>query len=327
MVADRYEIRGIIGKGGMGEVYLVLDRTTGKDVALKTLHSKYGTSRHAIARFVREVKLARQLNHPGIVKIYDAQKWENTLFYTMEYLPGKSLRRWLQQRQRLDFGPTVRVLCLVASALDHAHRITTHRDLSPENIMILPDGSIRVFDFGLAKLDDQFKNLTAVGANLGKLKYMAPEQELNAANVDHRADLYSLGVMFFEMLTGRAPLPGQRITDFRPELPQEADLFLVKALARNPEERFSSAREFHDALLNLYKLYKSREEGRPIPVPEMAAVSPSAASPYEEERPGALARAMAFVMSVPRSLAGAIDPGVFTRMKASVARLLHRGGN
>lgn len=272
MLADRYEVRGIIGRGGMGEVYLVLDRTTGREVALKTLHSKYGTSRHAIARFVREVKLVRQLNHPGIVKIYDAQKWQSILFYTMEYMQGKSLRRWLQQRQRLDFGPTVRVLCLVASALDHAHRVTTHRDLSPENIMVLPDGSIRVFDFGLAKLDDEFKNLTMAGANLGKLKYMAPEQELNASDVDHRADLYSLGVIFFEMLTGTVPMPGQRITDFRPDLPPEADLFLVKALARDPAERFSSAHEFYDALINLYKLYKAREENAPVPpVPVVAA--------------------------------------------------------
>lgn len=274
----------------MGEVYLVHDRNTGQDVALKTLHSKYGTSRHAIARFVREVRLARGLNHPGIVKIYDAQKWQDTLFYTMEYLQGKSLRRWLQQRQRLDFGPTVRVLCLVASALEHAHRITTHRDLSPENIMVLPDGSVRLFDFGLAKLDDQFKNLTAVGVNLGKLKYMAPEQELNASEVDHRADLYSLGVIFFEMLTGRVPMPGQRITDFRPELPPEADLFLSKALAREPDDRFSSAREFHDALLNLYKLQKARQEGAPFsPSPPM-----SAANPEDAAHSGILDRIKAF---------------------------------
>lgn len=285
-MADRYEVRGIIGRGGMGEVYLVHDRQANRDVALKTLHSKYGTSRHAIARFVREVKLARQLNHPGIVKIYDAQKWQDTLFYTMEYLQGKSLRRWLQQRPRLDFGPTVRVLCLVASALDHAHRITTHRDLSPENIMVLPDGSVRLFDFGLAKLDDQFKNLTAVGVNLGKLKYMAPEQELNASEVDHRADLYSLGVIFFEMLTGRTPLPGQRITDFRPDLPPEAELFLIRALARDPDDRFSSAREFHDALLNLYKLQKARAEGTAAPAPITAA---------NLEPPGVFARVRAFL--------------------------------
>jgi len=277
LLADRYEVRGIIGRGGMGEVYLVVDRNTGKEVALKTLHSKYGTSRHAVARFVREVKLVRQLNHPNIVKIYDAQKWHGTLFYTMEYLPGKSLRRWMQQKQRLDFAPTVRVLCMVASALDHAHRITIHRDLSPENIMIMPDGSVRLFDFGLAKLDDQFKNLTMVGVNLGKLKYMSPEQEVNASEVDHRADLYSLGVIFFEMLTGHPPMTGQTITEFRPDLPPEADVFLEKALARDPEGRFSSAREFYEALIQLYKLYKERHAGTPPPLPPEPAPPPAVA--------------------------------------------------
>ena len=129
VVAGRYEIRGLIGKGGMGEVFLAHDLQADRDVALKTLHPKYSQSRHAIARFGREVRLARQLNHPGIVKIFDAQKWENTLFYTMEYIEGKSLRAWLQQRRALDLGSTVRVLCLVAEALEHAHRITIHRDL------------------------------------------------------------------------------------------------------------------------------------------------------------------------------------------------------
>jgi serine/threonine-protein kinase len=155
----------------------------------------------------------------------------------------------------------VRVLCLVADALEHAHKITIHRDLSPENIMVLPDGSVRLLDFGLAKLDDKFKGLTMVGANLGKLMYMAPEQELDAASVDLRADLYSLGVILFEVLVGRTPLPGRKVRDFRPDLPRETDAFMAKALAGKPEERFASAREFREALLHLYKLYKAREAG------------------------------------------------------------------
>jgi serine/threonine-protein kinase len=184
----------------------------------------------------------------------------------MEYVEGKTLRRWLSEQKRLDFGSAARVLCLVADALEHAHRITIHRDLSPENIMVLADGSVRLLDFGLAKLDDKFKGLTMVGANLGKLMYMAPEQELDAAGVDHRADLYSLGVIFFEVLVGRTPLPGRKIRDFRPELPPETDDFIRRALARKPEDRFSSAREFREALLQLYKLYKAREAGTAIEV-------------------------------------------------------------
>ncbi len=262
VIAERYEVRQLLGKGGMGEVYLARDLQSGQDVALKTLLAKYAKSRHAIARFSREVRLARQLDHKGIVKILDAQKCQNFLFYTMEYIDGKSLRVWLRQRGAIDIGSTVRVLCLVADALEHAHKITIHRDLSPENIMVLRDGSVRLLDFGLAKLDDQYKGLTMVGANLGKLRYMAPEQELNAAEVDHRADIYPLGMMFFEMLTGKSPLPGQKITDFCPELPKQADEFLARSIARDPNERYSSARQFRDALMLLYRQIKETEEHR-----------------------------------------------------------------
>lgn len=253
LIANRYIIRQKLGRGGMGSVFLALDKKTGQQVALKMLHAKYAYSKHAMARFIREVKTARSLNHPGIVKIYDAYKTDDMLFYTMEYLEGKSLRRWLQHRKRLDFGSVVRVLCLVADALAHAHQITIHRDLSPENIMVLPDGSIRILDFGLAKLDDEFKGLTVVGVNLGKLQYMAPEQQLNPAAVDYRADLFSLGVMFFELLTGQAPKPGLKISELCPGLPPEADAFAAKAMASDPEMRFQSAREFRDALLLLYR--------------------------------------------------------------------------
>ncbi|MBP9003734.1 MAG: serine/threonine protein kinase [Candidatus Hydrogenedentes bacterium] len=266
VVADRYEILDTIGKGGMGEVYLAKDRQTGGQVAIKTLRARYLTNKQAIARFVREVNLVRQMNHPGIIKIYDAQKWENTLFYAMEYLEGKSLRLWLRQKGQLDLASTVRVLCLVASALQYAHNFTIHRDLSPENIMVLRDGTVRLLDFGLAKLDDQFKGLTMVGANLGKLRYMAPEQELNAAEVDHRADLYPLGLMLFEMLAGKLPAPGEKLTSIRPDLPAELDDFIAKATARDPNERFQSAQEFRDELLAIYKRHVARtgdQKGEP----------------------------------------------------------------
>lgn len=262
-IAGRYVIRDKIGRGGMGSVFLALDKKTDQLVALKMLHSKYAGSKHAVARFVREVTTARSLNHPGIVKILDACKADNILFYTMEYVEGKTLRRWLQARQRLEFQSVVRVLCLVADALSHAHQITIHRDLSPENIMVLKDGSIRLLDFGLAKLDDQFKGLTVVGANLGKLQYMAPEQQADPAGVDYRADLYSLGVMFYELLSGRAPVPGQKLSVMCPGLPPGVDAFAEKAMAPDPDDRFQSAFEFREALLALYRNAQTKVEKRP----------------------------------------------------------------
>ena len=251
VIADRYEIRSVIGSGGMGDVYLVHDLKVREDVALKTLNREFVSNRNAAARFEREVKLARRLHHPGIIKLYETHDWNGVLFYTMEYVEGRTLRCWLREGQRPDLATTVRMLCLVCDVLEHVHKITIHRDLSPENIMVLPDGSVRLLDFGLAKLDDEFKGLTATGSNLGKLMYMAPEQELDASRVDRRADLYSLGVIFFEMLVGCTPRSGQKVTELRPELPPETEKFVRKALARKPEERFSSAREFREALRRL----------------------------------------------------------------------------
>ena len=126
--------------------------------------------------------------------------------------------------------------------------------------MVTREGAVRLLDFGLAKIDDQFKGLTVVGANLGKLRYMAPEQELNAAQVDHRADIYPLGIMFFEFMTGKTPIPGQKIIDSCPELPRETDAFLARAMARDPNDRFGTVREFREGLLALYKQSQAQQE-------------------------------------------------------------------
>ncbi len=254
VIADRYVVKSILGKGGMGMVFLVTDKKSGIDMALKTLLAKYSDSFKAQARFVREVRLLKRLNHPGIMKIYDAQKWENTLFYVMEYVNGKTLRLCLRENGKFSFTATVQILSLVANALEHAHELTIHRDLAPENIMLLPDGSIRLLDFGLAKFDDKFKDLTSVGSNLGRIDYMAPEQQKNAANIDKRADIYPLGIIFFEMLTGRRPKFNERITDFCPEIPYEANAFMAKATAPNPDDRFPSATAFRDELLRIQKI-------------------------------------------------------------------------
>ncbi|HNT87676.1 MAG TPA: serine/threonine-protein kinase, partial [Candidatus Hydrogenedentes bacterium] len=256
IIAGRYEVLRPLGRGGMGKVFLVRDRTTGQRLALKMLRSQWQSRKAVVARFVREIETARKLDHPCIVKIHDACYDDDLLFYTMEYIEGKSLRHWMRQRTRLEFGSVVRVLCLVAHALEHAHRVTIHRDLSPENIMVLADGSVRLLDFGLAKVDDPNQGLTMVGSSLGKMQYIAPEQRKNAAQVDPRTDLYPLGVMFFEMLSGQLPNGRDRLTTLCPELPPETDAFVERAIAADPEARFQSAREFRHALLALYDASK-----------------------------------------------------------------------
>lgn len=176
----------------------------------------------------------------------------------MEYVEGKSLRQSLQERGRFQMKTVVRILSLVADALEHAHRFTIHRDLSPENIMLVPDGSVRLLDFGLAKLDDNYKDLTSVGTNLGRIEYMAPEQQINASTVDVRADIYPLGIMFFELLVGRRPKFNEKITDLCPELPCEAIEFMRKTTDPDPDKRMHTVGAFRDELLRIHKIAQGR---------------------------------------------------------------------
>lgn len=254
VIVNRYEVQKMLGRGGMGMVYLVHDREMNQSMALKTLLPQYLSSSHAVKRFVREVNAVRSLDHPCIVKIYDAQQIGSILYYTMEYVDGTSLFKYMKKKGKLGLGSVVRVLSLLCHALEHAHQYAIHRDLSPDNVMVLSNGNIKLLDFGLAKLTNVESQFTMIGVSLGKQLYMAPEQRMSAAEVDKRADIYSLGVMFYELLTGQHPKGDTKLTDLIPELPREADAFVNKAMAKDPKDRFQDAREFRLALAELYKL-------------------------------------------------------------------------
>jgi len=247
LIADRYEVRRVLGRGGMGRVYLVTDRETGQRLALKTILPQYAANEYAVRRFIREVTAIRRFNHPAIVKIYDARRVGPLMFYTMDYVQGKSLRDWLSERGRLGLGSTVRILALLAHALEHAHQFTIHRDISPENVMILSNGTIRLLDFGLVKLTDADAAFTRIGISLGKQHYQAPEQRASAAEVDPRADIYSMGVLFYEMLSGKLPFPDVPLTELVPNLPSQCDGFVAKAMADLPEKRFATAQDDYRA--------------------------------------------------------------------------------
>lgn len=254
VIAERYEVQKMLGRGGMGMVYLCWDREMEQPVALKTLLPQYLSSSHAVKRFVREVKAARQLNHPCIVKVYDARQIGPLLFYTMEYVDGISLFKWIHKKGKLGLGSTVRILSLLCHALEHAHQFTVHRDISPDNVMVLKNGQVKLLDFGLAKLTNVQSAFTMIGVSLGKQDYMAPEQRLSAAGVDHRADIYSLGVLFYQLISGELPRAGTTLTRLCPDLPREADEFVEKAMAQSADERFQSAKDYRLALAHLYKV-------------------------------------------------------------------------
>lgn len=260
VIAGRYTVARTLGRGGMGKVLLVDDQLTGERVALKMLRTMHLANDQVVARFLREIDAVRRLDHPCIVKIHDAKQTDTEIYYTMEYIRGISLRQWRQQKGNLAFASVTRVLCLVADALEHAHQVTVHRDISPENIMVLKDGSVRLLDFGLAKLEDNNPNLTRIGVGMGKVMYLPPEQRYNAAKVDHRADIFPLGVILYELLTGKLPKPDAPLSGLRPDLPAELDAFVAKATAEAPSARFQTAREFRMALLEIYRLHEAREK-------------------------------------------------------------------
>ena len=261
--ADRYEIKRLLGRGGMGMVYLAQDWKEQRPVALKTLLPKYAQLPQAVARFEREISAARKIDHQAVVKIYDSGRIDGTLYYSMEYVDGKSVRSWMRERKkagkRVGLGSTVRILGMVSGALEKAHAFTIHRDLSPENVMVTVGGDVKLLDFGLAKLTDSNQELTRVGVTLGKLQYSSPEQRADAKSVDLRSDIYSLGVMFYELLSGDLPRPGEKLSSLVPWLPPEADAFVERAMANNPDERFQSAREFRKALMVMYEQTKHLE--------------------------------------------------------------------
>jgi len=270
VIVDRYRIKGKIGKGGMGEVYMVRDIKTGERLALKTLLPQFAQDKKVVDRFIREVNAQRILDHPGIIQIFGARQVENTLFYVMEYLDGVSVRAMLK-RGRIDFNVTFRILYLLCDALTHAHKHTVHRDLSPDNIMVLRDGSVKLLDFGLAKLTESESDLTRTGIFIGKIHYCAPEQGVDAKHVDHRADIFSLGVMFHEMLSGDLPFANKKLTELVRELPRECDDFVEKARALDPADRFQTAKEFQNELVRIYGI----KSGESLPDPEI----------YDEEIP------------------------------------------
>lgn len=263
--ADRYEIKSQLGRGGMGMVYLAKDWKGEKQVALKTLLPKYAQLPQAVARFTREIEAVRRIDHAAVVKIYDSGKVDGTLYYAMEYVDGKSVRSWMRERKKrgkhVGLNSTVRILGMICGALEKAHEFTIHRDLSPENVMVTRDGQVKLLDFGLAKLIESDQDLTRVGVTLGKIQYSSPEQRADAKNVDHRTDLYALGVMFYELLSGELPMPGVKLKTLVPWLTPAGEVFVEKSMANEPDDRFQSAREFRDAMMQIYEEAKNLERG------------------------------------------------------------------
>ena len=267
VLANQFEILQLVGRGGMGIVYRVKDRLTDQQLALKVIFPSVLSQPRAAEIFLQEVNTARRLRHPGVVAIYDVRHLGPLVFFTMEFVNGQTLRAILKKHGRLSPGKAVGVIVRLCRVLDHVHRVTVHRGICPENIMILPDASVRLLDIGMARAVDAA--MTARGMRAGRAFYTAPEQCEDPAVADVRGDVYSLGVVLFEMLTGGMPSGYARIAEVCPEIPPVFDRAVAYALAPL-ERRCPTVRALAEAVL---WCYKHSEKAQVLPAPPSTPVA------------------------------------------------------
>ena len=266
LFAGRYEVKEILGAGGMGVVYRAFDRELREPVAIKTLRPEaMAGGSMALERFKQEIRLARRIAHRNVVRTYDIGEVNGMYYLTMEYVEGTSLRQLIDARGKLPVSVALTIGKQLCRALEVAHAEgVIHRDIKPQNIVVDPSGFLKVMDFGIARLANppQGKGLTEAGVSIGTPDYMSPEQ-LAGVDLDARSDLYAAGVVLFECLTGRVPyladtpwaLVAKHIEEDPPsprvlnaDVPESLAAVILKAMAKDPTQRFASASEMHDAL-------------------------------------------------------------------------------
>jgi len=267
--AGRYDVKEILGVGGMGVVYRAFDRELQEPVAIKTLRAEaLAGGSVALERFKQEIRLARRIAHRNVVRTYDLGEVNGTYYLTMEYVEGTSLKQLISSRGKLPIPVTLTVGKQLCRALEVAHAEgVIHRDIKPQNMVVEPNGFLKVMDFGIARLANppQGKGLTEAGMSIGTPDYMSPEQ-LAGLELDARADLYAAGVVLFECVTGRVPfeaattwaLVAKHLEEAPPdprslndEVPQGLALVILKAMAKEPDGRYATASAMHDALAAL----------------------------------------------------------------------------
>ncbi|MCK0154914.1 bifunctional serine/threonine-protein kinase/formylglycine-generating enzyme family protein [Alcanivorax sp. S6407] len=253
ILANRYEIKELIGQGGMGAVYRAHDKNTDREIALKLLLPSLLKNDSARERFLSEAKISQQLSHPNIVNVFDVQSEGDLFFLTMELLEGQDLRQWLENLNAVNQPTPVdevkRIASELCDALSYAHEFTVHRDIKPENIWLDEKGRVKLMDFGIARVQSASQR-TQTGAAMGTAYYMAPEQ-LQGRELDARADIYAVGVMLYEMLTGQIPAGRfESAITLRKEIGKGLNNTIDKALAVNPDQRFANAGEMKAALLS-----------------------------------------------------------------------------
>jgi len=267
IIKDRYEIEEILGEGGMAFVYRAKDRQLQRTVAIKTLKPNYVSQEKFVDRFRREAQTAANLNHPNIVQIFD---WgiEDEPYFVMEYIEGNTLTSIISSNRTVGLNDILYIGSQVASGLKEAHKHgLVHRDIKPGNIMITPSGKVKVTDFGIVSLQNEESDITKTGAVLGTASYISPEQAQGKA-VSFESDLYSLGTVLYELITGKPPFSGdspiatatkhltdkpEKLSTYRKDIPKGLENAVLKLLEKRPYDRFKSAEDLRALLLQQRK--------------------------------------------------------------------------
>ncbi|MBB5183682.1 Stk1 family PASTA domain-containing Ser/Thr kinase [Catenisphaera adipataccumulans] len=255
IVANRYEILSLIGQGGMADVYQARDTILNRVVAIKILRDSMSEDPMTLVRFQREASAASRLSHPNVVDIYDVGEYKGMHYIVMEYIRGRTLKQMIKRRGSIDLHESLNIMIQLTSAIKdaHSHNII-HRDIKPQNVLVKDDGTVKITDFGIAIANDNVQ-LTMNNAVMGSAHYLAPETA-QGKEATPQVDIYSLGIVFYELLTGSVPFQGHTPTeiavkhlrepmpfvrDYNPEIPQSVENIILKATAKNPADRYENA--------------------------------------------------------------------------------------
>ncbi|SEN61081.1 serine/threonine protein kinase [Amphibacillus marinus] len=257
LLSDRYQVKRLIGGGGMANVYLGYDTILEREVAIKALKLEYANDDEFISRFHREAQSATSLSHPNIVSMYDVDDEDGIYFMVMEYVEGMTLKKFIQHYGPISVEESIFIMEQICSAIEHAHdNHIVHRDIKPQNILVSPQKQVKVTDFGIA-LALSATSLTQTNSVLGSVHYLSPEQARGGV-ANKKSDIYSLGIVFFELLTGRIPFSGQSavsialkhlqantpsIKQWMPEIPQSIENIVFKATAKDPFHRYQNIKQ------------------------------------------------------------------------------------
>ena len=281
-INDRYEIVRNIGEGGMANVYLAIDTILNRKVAVKVLRGDLSSDEKFVRKFQREASSASTLDHPNIVGIYDVGEDDGNYYIVMEYVEGRTLKNLIKRRGSLTLPEVIDIMGQITSGIEHAHeKNIIHRDIKPQNILILDDGLVKIADFGIAQALNN-NELTQTNSVMGSVHYLPPEQA-NGTGSTFKSDIYSLGILMFELLIGKVPFKGENaveiaikqmkdpipsICDINENIPQSVENIVLTATAKNPKNRYDSVEEMKNDIKTCLDIDRNEEERIEFKYPE-----------------------------------------------------------